>query len=193
MTKLDELIQAKEHIDALARGVNPFTGEPVSEGLLNDVRLVRSFFCASRELEALVEKQAKKQLKQGAMANISFEITDFPYEDRPIAIKHIAERINAIVGGGSRVVSSFRLRRSLTALGFLEPAMGRYGNAKFCPTKEGEEIGITVEKRQGLYGDYFAVFYNRKAQEFIVKNLPAVINAATMDKVSSSTDEDAED
>ncbi len=42
-----------------------------------------------------------------------------------------------------------------------------------CPTPQGIEMGITVEKRLGPQGEYTVIVYNRSAQQFILDNLDA--------------------
>ena len=64
----------------------------------------------------------------------------------------------------------------LQDIGMLEDANGKYGNARTCPTKIGEELGISIEKRISSKGEYFATYYNRNAQEFIINHIQAIIN-----------------
>ena len=50
-----------------------------------------------------------------------------------------------------------------------------YGKLKKLPTATGIEIGITVEVRRSMRGEYTVVVYNRDAQQFIIDNIDSVI------------------
>lgn len=49
------------------------------------------------------------------------------------------------------------------------------GKNKKRPTEMGESLGISEEKRSGMYGDYIVVVYNLEAQQFVIDNLSSVI------------------
>ena len=51
-----------------------------------------------------------------------------------------------------------------------------------CPREElrkvqGREIGITAEERMGYYGTYYALSFDRSAQQFIFDNLEAIVGS----------------
>lgn len=43
-------------------------------------------------------------------------------------------------------------------------------------TASSEDLGLTEEERLGQYGKYFAVTYNKNAQQFIIDNLNSIID-----------------
>ena len=59
----------------------------------------------------------------------------------------------------------------------LEYATKSDGSTTKHPTDKGKYIGITVEKRQGMRGEYLTVVYNRVAQQFIIDNMDAVLDS----------------
>ena len=55
-TELDTMKHAKEYIDKLANGIDPFTGKPVpDDDIVNNVKLSRCFFYISGILEKVIE------------------------------------------------------------------------------------------------------------------------------------------
>ena len=55
-TELDTIKHAKEYIDKLANGIDPFTDKPVpDDGGVNNVKLSRCFFYISGILEKVIE------------------------------------------------------------------------------------------------------------------------------------------
>ena len=55
-TELETMKHAKEYIDKLANGIDPFTDKPVPDGdIINNVKLSRCFFYISGILEKIIE------------------------------------------------------------------------------------------------------------------------------------------
>lgn len=55
ITELDKLNRAKEYLDKLAEGQDPFTGEELfNDKVLNNVRLSRCFFYVSGVLSPII-------------------------------------------------------------------------------------------------------------------------------------------
>ena len=44
------------------------------------------------------------------------------------------------------------------------------------PTEKGNKLGISIELRNGYGGEYRVIVYDKKAQEFIIDNVNAIIN-----------------
>ena len=53
--------------------------------------------------------------------------------------------------------------------------MGPDGKERRVPTENGLRLGITAQMRQGMYGEYLAVYYNANAQRFLLDNLPGIL------------------
>ena len=101
----------------------------------------------------------------------------YEYSDEPISITHVVRRINNLINQNEVKRLSYKVvSDKLKDMGMLEDANGKYGNARTCPTKIGEEIGISIEKRISNKGEYFATYYNRNAQEFIINHIQAMIS-----------------
>ena len=62
-TELETMKHAKEYIDKLANGIDPFTDKPVPDGdIINNVKLSRCFFYISGILEKLSKTVEKYRL-----------------------------------------------------------------------------------------------------------------------------------
>ena len=100
------------------------------------------------------------------------QLEKFQFSDEPISVSVITFRINSLVTDANRK----KLRSSeitdwlilVEMLALVEISGNRY---KF-PTKKGEALGLSVERREAESGElYDVVVYNRAAQEFIINNL----------------------
>ena len=72
-------------------------------------------------------------------------------------------------------ISHKHLNDWLVNIGMLRPQTESDGKLKKLPTATGIEIGITVEVRRSMRGEYTVVVYNRDAQQFIIDNIDSVI------------------
>ena len=182
MEDFEILCRAKKYIDKLANGINPLNDEPVDDNdLVNNIRLSRCFFYVSDVLRQVIENGGvirKTKNKKTAFIITDEELNNYSYSDEPISITHVVRRINNLVNQNEIKRLSYKeVVNWLKSIEILEDANGRYGNAKTCPTEAGKELGITIEKHIGNRGEYFATYYNRNAQEFIINHIQYVLGS----------------
>ena len=180
MTELEKIEYTKSFIDDLANGINPLDGTPVPDGeLLNNVRISRCMFYVSDILRQVIEKGGVKPQKKEKKA--PFEITSeqlerFEYSDKPIPLSEIAKRLKALIDTEKMQRLTYKaLAAWLIDIGALKEKENDEGKKKKYPTDMGKSLGISEEKRSGMYGDYIVVVYNREAQQFVIDNLSSVI------------------
>lgn len=180
MEELGVLQRAKTYIDKLANGINPLNDQPIAEeDIVNNVRLSRCFFYVSDILRQVIENGGvvQKPKRRRMEFNVSDEaLNRFEYSEEPIPITHIVSRINNLINQNEVKKLSYKeVSKWLQQIGMLEESNGRYGNARTCPTELGKEIGIFIEKRIGSKGEFFATYYNRNAQEFIINHIQTIV------------------
>ena len=62
-TELDTMKHAKEYIDKLANGIDPFTGKPIpDDDIVNNVKLSRCFFYISGILEKVIKDSTSYEM-----------------------------------------------------------------------------------------------------------------------------------
>ncbi len=181
MEDFEILCRAKTYIDKLANGINPLNDQLLEDNdIVNNVRLSRCFFYVSDILRQVIENGGlvRKSKRKRVAFNISDEeLNKYEYSEDPISITHVVKRINNLINQNEIKSLSYKIISAwLKEIGMLEDANGKYGNARTCPTQLGEELGISIEKRIGNKGEYFATYYNRNAQEFIINHLQAIIS-----------------
>ena len=181
MTELETIQHAKNYLDKLAQGINPLTNEPVpEEELINNVRISRCFFFVSDVLRQVLENGgvgSKSRPKLPAFHIDHETLKRYDYSDEPLAISRITERINNLVDTTQMKKLSYNVIRNwLLEIGLLEEIELTDGTKKKSPTERGKEMGITLEHRVSQYGkEYDVVVYDRSAQQFIVDNLPELL------------------
>ena len=183
MTELEKIAYAKSFIDKLANGINPTDGQPVAQtDVVNNVRVSRCLFYVSDILRQVIDVGGIAPCKKST--RIPFAVTQeqlagFSFSEAPIPITELTNRINALVD--TNIMKPFCYKHVTTWLmdiGALLEESGTNGRSQKLPTEEGEKLGITVEIRNGIYGNYRVVVYNRDAQQFIIDNIYAIISLA---------------
>ena len=189
MTEIEKIAYAKSFIDKLANGINPIDNSTIKdEDVVNNVRLARCFFYVSDILRQIIdnggitpasraeETKTKKNKKQPFYLTPE-QAKQFEYSQVPVTASEIFKRIIAV--GPQEGVKKFpkgNLTKWLLSLGLIEETTLSFGQKMKKPTSSGEEIGISMEERQGQYGIYYVMLYNTDAQHFILDNIDAVLN-----------------
>lgn len=196
-TELDTMKHAKEYIDKLANGIDPFTGKPVpDDDIVNNVKLSRCFFYISGILEKVIENGGEvtaekaveviKPQKRGAVvitdeARAAFKC--FINEVTPTAFTDmINKHLDPDISG--------RLKKNaiadwLSEVGMLENYELPNGKMRRRPTESGSNEGIRLSEYFSADGfPRAAIMLSPAAQQFILDNIDAIaeMNGATREK-----------
>lgn len=178
MTEIEKIEYAKSFIDKLANGVNPLDGLQIKEDdIVNNVRISRCLFFVSDVLRQVVENGGiKKKTAKIPFALTLEERTSFEYSDTPIPVSEITKRFNDLITNEDmKKISHINITEWLISIDMLYEMTKSDGKTTKRPTEHGMAIGITTETRTGVKGEYVVTVYDKKAQEFIVDNLDAVL------------------
>jgi hypothetical protein len=196
----EKVAYAKVFIDKLANGINPLDDSVIaSDDIINNVHISRCLFYVSEVLQRVyenggVQTHVKVTKKAGkAPFEISEEeLKNFQFSDRPISLSELVRQVNALID----VESMKKLRRAdvqkwLIANDFLMIFIDQTGRHTTRPTNKGKQEGISLEWRQRMFGvgQYEAVLYNRKMQEFITSHANEIDEMYAVNK-SSGWDKD---
>lgn len=179
MTELETMRRARMYMEKLANGIDPITDTPVPDGdVVNQVRLSRCFFYVCGVLDKAMEREEKEERRMEQRNRRPFHLTVeelsriHPLEGN-VYISTLVNHINSFVDESAmKKLTIPGVTAWLMELELLEERPGSSGRK---PTPRGESLGILTEQRTGLRGDYLAVLYTPAAQQFILDNLPAVM------------------
>ena len=181
MTELEKIAYAKSFIDKLANGINPLDDLPLSEtDVASNARLSKCFFYVSDILRQVIENGGTTPLKK--KRKIAFSITQeqllhFSYSETPISITEIVKKINELIDVETMQQLSYRqFVVWLMSINALSERPTESGKTQKYPTELGMQLGISLETRNGISGEYHVVVYNKKAQMFILDNISAIIS-----------------
>lgn len=179
MTELETMQRAKMYLDKLAQGIDPITNQDVPEdSVLNNVRLARCFFYVSGVLEQVIANGGAVggKPKQQAFHISTEQLAQVQVSQEPVRVTQLIELISASVSDPQmRKLRTTVITDWLLEKGFMEKQTGPDGKSIRVPTQNGLMLGLSVQVRQGQYGEYQAVLYNAAAQQFVLDHLPEML------------------
>ena len=186
----EKLQRAKDILDHLANGVNPFTNAPVPDyELLNNVRISRCFFFVSDILRQIIENgricaQPEVPVRRREKPPLSIpseQRAAFAFSHQPLTASEIAVRINRLAPNPSmRKLNYEAITSFLCDIGMLQTVPLESGKRTRRPTALGLAQGISVEERTSPSGTYQVVVYNRQAQQFLLENLDSLLESEAL-------------
>ena len=178
MAKLDTAIS---YIKRMAEGNHPVTNRPAEDdSVINNPNVIRRMYFIQEVLEqvksnngVIVTKKKKGRLP------FPFEVLkEYRYE-KDKSISHIISQIGELVDNSEVKMISYKpITDWLKSADYLGEKIDMLSGKKTTiPTTKGEQLGIYMEERISMRGDsYQVVMYNKRAQEFLVENLEAILN-----------------
>jgi len=167
-------------MDSLANGVDPSSGQVLpKDTVLNNIDLSRCFFAVSDVLRRVSENGGVVgQRRRVSLPPFSLQSDlrgQIGITAEPAMIKRFTDRINALVDTDAMQRLKVTAMTSwLVRNGYLREEEVNEKKRK-VPTKQGEDLGISSEFREGQYGSYLAIQYSENAQRLLVSNLDEII------------------
>lgn len=181
MTEIEKIAYAKSFIDKLANGINPIDGSVIAAtDTVKNERLSKCFFYVSDILQKVIEngglekdEKPKAEKPKRRLPSYSPEqLESFRYSESPITS---AEMVKRIIETGVKRFAKKSFTAWLVTSGFVDELYIE-GNRILKPTKSGEELGFTIEKREGQYGVYYVLLLATEAQHFVIDNIEALFS-----------------
>lgn len=184
MTELEMLQRAKMYMDKLANGIDPILDlEAPPEDIIHNVRLARCFFYVSDVLRRCIENGGVDPApRQKREPKAPFSLTleqrnQILFSQESISVSVLTERINALIDAEHMTaLKTTQITDWLVDAGFLAVIPTQEGRQVRRATEAGDAMGIHNEERNSIHGPYTGVFYEEKAQRFLVDNLDSILS-----------------
>ena len=183
---LEKLNVAIEYVSRMAEGRNPVKNTlAVNDSVINDPNVIRCMYFIRDVLQMV---QANKGVIGGTSKkdNIPFPysvLERFKYV-KPLPITRLMNQLKELADDENIKAPSYRkVTDWLKYKGYLSETEDRItGKKKTLISPEGEAFGLYPEHRTSINGkEYDVIMYSQKAQEYIVKNLEAIINGEVLE------------
>lgn len=176
VTELDKLNRAKEYLDNLAEGLNPITGEELTQDtVLNNVRLSRCFFYVSGVLRQVIANNGR--IGRPEVSNTPFYITDeelarVSVSDTPVSVSVFVKAVNdAACDPARKKLSVITVTNWLVKEGYLTAQETETGKHRKVLTDKSALIGMSSEMRENARGTFEIMLYDKNAQRFLIDNI----------------------
>ena len=114
------------------------------------------------------------QLPQISFSLTREQLAGFEFSEIPLSISQIASKLSTLNLEAKTGLKASDLADWLQYLGLLHTINCGGKNYKI-PTDAGKQIGISIETRHGIGGDYYISLYSADAQRFIVDHIHGLI------------------
>ena len=178
MTEMENIRQAKQYMEKLAMGIDPVSNQEIpDDSVLNQLCLARCFFFMSDLLGQVIANGGVVD-KSGKVpfAVDSITMSKISVSENPVRITQFVDMINAAVANPQmKKLNTSLITDWLLEKGFMEKQVDANGKSHRVPTFNGMQIGMSTQTRHGTYGEYQAVYYNTRAQQFILDHLADMV------------------
>lgn len=180
VTELDKLQRAKEYLEKLAEGFDPFTGEELAQDtVLNNVRLSRCFFYVADVLRQVIANGGsvgKAAANQTPFYITGEELARVNISDTPISVSVFVKAVNDAANVPARKkLSVLSVSNWLMKEGYLKMQEIEEGIHKRTLTEKSAGVGMSSELREGARGKYDIILYDKNAQRFLIDNIKDII------------------
>lgn len=183
---LKRLEVAIQYIRRMAEGRNPVTNRPAPE---NDVltngnvnrclKFVEEILTDVKGTGGIVgaAPRASKAPKPGVSSVFPYEILrEYRYEEDRQISRFLGQLEGYLPEGQGMPVKATMITNWLRENGYLEKRMMEdIGKENSVPTKKGRELGLYDEKAGSYPNEYYRVFYNAQAQQFLIDNFRKIL------------------
>lgn len=166
MDNIEKVEWAKNCIESLANGIQPFTGEVSENSILDDPQLIRCFFFVRDVLNEVIASGGKKKTKT------EFVLTDTLLDRIPIRPEKmcLTQFLNGIKEVNEGKAPKFgAIREYLIEQELLESRQDASGKITRYATNKAKQYGIENEERIGSNGKYTVVVYDTTGQQYLVE------------------------
>lgn len=178
MDELKVTMQAKAYLDALARGIDPISGEKLPEDtVLNQERLSRCFAYVSKQLQEKIEdewfQRSCETWREALLASGTLE--HVPYSKEPLSLRELLEALGfSGASDSAKKLPQVAVLEWLAREGFLEAEKRPSGGTGYRSTAWGEMAGFSVRDEQTESSRLYVVC-GEAAQHLIVNDLDKII------------------
>lgn len=179
MSDFEKMDKAKAVLMKIAKGINPLTGEPITdESFLNDPRIIRCFYFTAEVLD---------NVRNGAYSRnsrlLSFVISPEQKEqvvlpEGPIGVTEFSKHVNMCIDQSvSRKLTAVELNKRLKKMGVLgEETNSATGKSRTVTNQNSKEYGFEMVTRTFNGTEYDMVVMNDTGKRYLLDHLEEIMS-----------------
>ena len=181
VNEFEKCENAKTVLERIAKGIDPLTGELISEdSFLQDPRIIRCFYFVTEIMDNVVNGTYSR----GGNRPSDFIITpeqksNVILTDGKLGVNEFSKCINACIDASvSKKITGVELNRKLKKLGILSQEGTEDGKTRTITNEKSREFGFEMEKRNFNGVEYEKVLINDTGKKYLLDNLEAIMGTA---------------
>jgi len=178
MTDADMIARAKMYMEKLASGINPLTGERLTDGeCAAEARMRRCFEFTAGVLDSAYKREIDREIRENRRNARPFgltaeEMARYEFSDEAVGINTVRDRFNSLID-----ISSVKRLKSTSILAFLISSglISELDGVK-NPTELGMQMGIKEIAREDSFlgRKYSQIVYSNEVQRFMLDNIDSL-------------------
>ncbi len=173
------MIRAREILQKMANGVNPFNGKQIEESsFLHDARMIRCLYFVQDVLDRVIAGELTKGGAKGLPFSITAEEKNrVVLPDKGIGVNEFARCVNSVIDlQRSKKLSGMELNKQLKRMGILGEEKNEEGKTRTVVNERSTEFGIESEKRVFSGNEYEMILFNDKGKKFLLDNVEKIMS-----------------
>lgn len=173
----EQLIESKKIIEAIANGINPLSGESITdESFFNDPRIIRPLFYLSQYLGRKTSRRTGTSKPKHFTITLE-EKSCVKLPEGKIGINKFAFAVNKVIDTKkSKKLNGAVINKKLKALGILSEEMNDEGKRMTVINATSEGYGIESIPRTFNNREFQQVVYNETGKKFLLDNIEKIMS-----------------
>ncbi len=174
----EKLIRAKEILQKMANGINPFNGEPIKESsFLQEPRMIRCLFFVQEVLDRAIHGQFRiAAIRPSEFIISGEEKSTIELPPGKIGVSEFARCVNKVIDiNKSKKLTGTEINKQLKKMGILADQTLENGKTKTVINAVSHDYEIEMEERNYNGRQYEMVVFNDEGKKFLLENLERIM------------------
>lgn len=178
--EFEKMEKAKNVLQKMAKGVNPLTGEAITEhNFLNDPRIIRCFYFVSEVLDNVIQgvyRKSGSRLPDFIITPEQKQRVKFP--EGKIGVNEFSRHINQCINlNESKKLTGVELNKRLKKMGILTEKIIENGKTRTITNSNSAKYGFEMENRVFNGVEYEMVVINDHGKKYLLDNIETIMKS----------------
>ncbi|HBF40163.1 MAG TPA: hypothetical protein DDW50_23005 [Firmicutes bacterium] len=182
--ELEKITKAKNVLFKIAKGIDPLSGETLSEnGFFSDPRIIRCFYYVTEILDDVInEGPDMDSLKPKEFKISPEEKMRVVFPEGKIGVNEFSRQVNLWIDPArSKKLTGAELNKRLKKMGILSEKILESGKTKTVTNETSAKFGFEMEKRSFHGVEYDMVLINDGGKKYLLQNIDTIMDHKQID------------
>jgi len=178
INELDKIENARAVLQGIAKGIDPLTGELISENtFLQDSRIIRCFYFITEILDNVSNGSYNRNNNLPNFIITPEQKSRVVMSEGRIGVNEFSKCINTCIDTNiSKKLTGVELNKRLKKLGILSETSTSDGKTRTITNENSFEFGFEMETRSFKGAEYEMVCMNDKGKKYLMDNIEGIMS-----------------